>query len=151
MRPARSGGDENLPLLRADAGGVVECAVQVAGVPKSPNEQILQGTYRGILEKEPVPVFALWRDDGNGTQRIKLHSNARISRGEPEHQAPSDLAQLQRGDAVTVQFGADGTAVRVTAEMQVLEGVIQESGPLTPHAMPFVQLRGSPKKVPHRP
>lgn len=140
LRPARAG---DSAAQMADAGGNLKFALQVEGAEPA-TERMVRGTYRAILQEGVAPVFGVWRDDANGLERIILSDGATVMRGETGEPEPASLAQLQRGDAITVELDGEGKATRVTAQTRTLGGVVEQFGQLTPTAMPFVRFRGSP-------
>jgi hypothetical protein len=142
LRLAQPGDSAFFKRMLADKKGSIEWAMPVGKVQML-TESVLKGISRGAVDLA-AREFSFWREDGQGIERIKLAAATAIMRGEAGQLKPVGGDELQRGDDVTVHLSEDGIATQILAETKIVEGIVEEVGQLTPYAMPFVRLQGSP-------
>ena len=124
------------------ATGTVEIKTadpHLASLPAAPGKGAVVGQLTGVYASAN-PQTVTVRVNGQNTS-VPLNANTIVLRsapGQPGTQVP--LGQLQPGDQVTVQRGADGSAVSVTASFGEVRGTIKSVSGALPNGDQIVTL-----------
>jgi len=113
--------------------------------PRPPLARTVAGTFQGTAARSgEAGVYP----DAGGRTAIRTGPDTVILRGaRGEEPGPARLADLQRGDRVAARIGPDGIATWLRSEYEVVEGMLAAFAPMTPHAMPSLNLTGGGNRV----